>query len=119
MHCALCNALRRPRGTGREEIWSDSLYAINMTTGKWKLRCKRNARLVDTIRTLWRRLQRERPRETHLLHVRSHIKIPGNELADWLADMGRTGGTDTASAREWIYTWLRSHQHTRPPGDPG
>ena len=89
MHIAICRALKRPRGTGREDIWSDSLYTINMTTGKWTPKSKRNAHIVGDLHSLWRRLQRERPREVKLRHVRSHIKIPGNELADWLADQGR------------------------------
>ena len=107
LHAALCRSLRRPRGTGREEIWTDSLYAMNMTTGKWKPKCKRNTEMIEQLRMLWRRLQRERPREVHIMHVRSHVKVPGNELADWLADLGRHGcGVGREEAERWLARWL-------------
>ena len=50
MYAALCAALRRPRRQGREIVWSDSLYAINMTNGKWKCKSKRNRAIVDSTR---------------------------------------------------------------------
>ena len=37
MDVALRRALARRAGEGAETIWSDSLYAINMTTGRWML----------------------------------------------------------------------------------
>ena len=70
-------------------MWSDSLYAINMTTGRWLPKSPRNREMVARMRELWRRLQRQRDGEVELRHVRSHTNVPGNEMADWLADRGR------------------------------
>jgi ribonuclease HI len=89
MHFALSRALMRPSGQGREIVWSDSLYAINMTTGRWLPKSPRNREMVAHMRELWRRLQRQRDGEVELRHVRSHTNVPGNEMADWLADRGR------------------------------
>ena len=63
MYYALQRALGRRRGRGREVIRSDSLYAINMATGKWmpSRSGKRNAEVIGSLRRLWRRIQRERP----------------------------------------------------------
>ena len=125
---ALERAERRAPGRGREVIHTDSLYALNMTTGKWMPRTKgrRNAAMVADMRRKWRRVQRLRPGEVALQHVRSHIKVPGNELADWLADQGAAGATMTLErATMWMSGWMRK-QHpdgacedsARPPGRP-
>ena len=45
----------------------------------------RNAPMVADMRRLWRQVQLRRPGEVTMCHVRSHTKVPGNELADWLA----------------------------------
>ena len=77
---------------GREEIHTDSLYALNMATGKWMpSRGHRNAEMIAGLRRQWRRLQRARPHEVRLRHVRSHTRVAGNELADWLATAGAKG----------------------------
>ena len=117
MHHALRRALTRPRGAGCEIIHTDSLYAMNMTTGKWMprrgLAGHRNRDLITRLRTLWRRVQRARPREVEIRHVRSHIQVPGNELADWLAEVGAKGdgGDDMLEgATTWLRGWLRQ-QH--------
>ena len=60
---AVVSALTRASGAGSEIIWSDSLYAINMTTGKWRPKCTRNREIVSRLRGVWRRIQRARPRE--------------------------------------------------------
>ena len=43
-------------------------------------------------------------------HVRSHIAVPGNELADWLAEMGRHGGAreevGVVAAGRWLRQWM-------------
>ena len=96
-----------------------------MTTGRWLLKCKRNKILIENLRQLWRRLQRSRPHEVSLRHIRSHIRVPGNELADWLADLGRGGGGVTlAEAERWMADWLRRGEEARTGrsselGDPG
>ena len=85
-------------------------------TGHWmpRRKGKRNAPLISTIRGMWRRLQRRRPGEATLRHVRSHIKVPGNELADWLAERGKlTQRADMLQpAIEHMRAWLREHRDT-------
>ena len=104
IYWAIQRALQRPAQRGREEIHSDSLYGINMTTGVWVPKVPRTREMICLLRRSWRLLQRRRPREVRLRHVRSHIKVPGNEAADWLADTGRGGGNgargDSAMARQ-------------------
>ena len=119
MYHALSNALMRPAGEGREIIWSDSLYTINMTTGRWRPRCPRNREIVASTRGLWRRVQRQRDAEVELRHVRSHTsRVPGNELADWLADVGRKEGGPVSAVRAgcWLRRWLAAEPNTL--GDP-
>jgi ribonuclease HI len=93
--------------------------------GKW------NAPLIARLRRLWREVQRKRGGEVQLRHVRSHILVPGNEIADWLAGCG-TGRRHmtTESVRAWTQTWLdaqrsddsatdgTAHDRGRPPGRP-
>ena len=83
---------------------------MHMTTGRWMPRKqgRRNAPLIAKLRALWRRVQRRRPGEVELRHVRSHIRVPGNELADWLADQGRSAFAQadmTDEADGWIKGW--------------
>ena len=118
LYYALKRAEGRRPGVGRETIHSDSLYAINMTTGKWMPRAKgrRNADMIAGMRRLWRRVQRRRPGEVSLRHVRSHVKVPGNEIADWLAGCGAEGMRRTIEdANEWLRRWLRRHSSPGPP----
>jgi len=112
MHYALKRALRARPGTEHTTIWSDSLYAINMTDGTWLPRNKRNRDLVARLRGQWKQIQRRRPGEVRMRHVRSHIRVPGNEIADWIAgtrtEVGRQGAASWASG--WIRA-VRTHQH--------
>ena len=118
LYYALERALQR-RGT-REVVHSDSLYAINMTRGVWlpRRKGKRNAPMIGRLRSLWCRLRWERPGEVELRHVRSHVRVPGNELADYLAEAGRSPGSDVTleSATDWLRQWLRRHHAPGPPG---
>ena len=89
-------------------------------------RVKRNVPLIRRVQSLWFKLQAARPGEVTLRHVRSHIKVPGNELADWLAERGATmGRTTLAQAERWMAGWLRGRQGSldeqsaRPPGGGG
>ena len=119
MYHALQRAEGRRPGVGRETIHSDSLYAIHMTTGKWMPRKKgrRNADMIAGLRRLWRRVQRRRPGEVDLRHVRSHVKVPGNETADWLAGQAVYGvRPSVVEASEWLSRWLR-RQSPGPPHD--
>lgn len=122
MYYALSRALTRKKGVGQEIIWSDSLYTINMSTGKWMSRTKRNRGMVGLLRRTWRQLQRWRPGEVTLRHVRSHVLVPGNELADWLADAGRCGSRESAaSAHRWLQRWRAERDpppSTAAPGAP-
>ena len=124
LYWALQRARTRRPGAGREVIHSDSLYAINMATGKWMPKVKRNAPMIGRIRTLWYKLQAARPQEVTLRHVRSHVKVPGNELADWLAGRGaKQGRTTLAQAERWMARWLQEQRNppggrsARPPGE--
>ena len=106
MQRALLRASTRPAGGGKEMIWSDSLYTINMTTGRWLPKRTRNNEIIARLRCAWRWIQRARPGEVRIRHVRSHTKNSGNEIADWLADEGRMGGTPTLDeADRWLKRW--------------
>ena len=59
--------------------------------------------------SMWRDLQRKRPGEVSLEHVRSHINIPGNELADELAD-GRGSMNSISRARQWMRAYVTKLQ---------
>ena len=119
IHHALKRALDTIHTTPRTTIHTDSLYAMHMTTGKWMPRNKgrRNANMIVKLRGLWRRIQRTRPGAVELAHVRSHTGVPGNEIADWLADKGTHDdrSATTAQTDHWIRQWL--NQHTPPAGD--
>ena len=87
---ALKRTLKRKKGSPTEVIWVDSLYARNLTMGIWLPTKKTNANLVQELRDTWRLVQVKRGRdEVRIEHVRSHTSVPGNELADKLADAGR------------------------------
>ena len=113
MYHALKRAESRERGNGGEIIHTDSLYAKNMATGNWMpKKGHRNAEMIAGLRRAWRRVQRRRPGEVHIRHVRSHVKVPGNELADWLADRG-TKSVKSVKLHEtakWMLSWLEKHK---------
>lgn len=116
MSWALQRAQQAP--AARHEIYSDSLYTINMTTGKWvpRARGKRNAHLIAKLRKQYRSLQRTSA-GIAIRHVRSHIKVPGNELADHVADMARGGGVTLQAARAWLVAWVGRQQMPGGLGD--
>ena len=115
LYYALRRALSRPSGQGLEEIHSDSTYSINMTQGTWLPNVKRTKPMIGLMRRTWRQLQRRRPGEVRLVHVRSHTQVPGNELADWLADRGAASiRTSSAQAHRWLAEWVgRAQQRVR------
>ena len=79
--------MQRRNAPSRETIWVDSLYARNLTMGIWLPRRKVNIELVREVREAWRRCSIRRGVGTvRIQHVRSHTGVPGNELADQLAD---------------------------------
>ena len=116
---AIRHALQRTARTGAEVIHSDSLYSINMTTGKWRPRVKRNMDMIAQLRVMWRALVRRRPGEVRLAHVRSHVLTPGNEIADWLADRGAGGArTSVQHARAWATRLVRTAGGMRDASTP-
>lgn len=62
-------------------IRTDSLYAGNLATGKWK--AKANIELVESLQTLWREVSSIRNIEWE--HVKAHRGHRWNERADHLA----------------------------------
>ena len=58
LYWAIKRAAARPKGQGGTLIWTDSLYALNMTTGAWLPRKKRCRIMVSHLRRAWRDLQR-------------------------------------------------------------
>ena len=72
-------------------IHSDSRWAINMITGKWRPRT--HAKFINDIRTILK----AGPTQIVLRWIKGHAGHEGNELADRLAEQGkitqeRTGG---------------------------
>ena len=113
-------AITRGTGAGREEISSDSLYAINMTTGKWMPKREINQEIIWHARVTWQKLQDQRPREVDIVHVRSHTKVPGNEVADRLADIGAQMNSATVIDMErWMTDWLENNPTGAPGRPPG
>ena len=119
------NALKRALHTASPQrhvtIHTDSLYAMHMATGTWMPRNKgrRNASFVRRLRALWRQVQRKAPGTTRMQHVRSHTLVPGNELANWLADGGQHDD-QTATVEETRHKaqqWLRLHPLPRSHAD--
>ena len=118
MHVALTRALATIDTTTHITIHTDSLYAMNMTTGTWMPRAKnrRNACLARRMRILWRQVQRKAPGATNIAHVRSHTGVPGNEIADWMADQGQHSDDSISipDASRWAVRWLDQRPPPRP-----
>ena len=132
---ALRRAANRPRHSPKEVIWVDSLYARNLTMGIWLPRGE-NMSLVRETRGMWRKVQSMRGRHAvRIEHVRSHTAVPGNELADQLAEMGRQLKAEDADVgiaearramatialaantrdRRWPRTTANQHQQPQQP----
>ena len=79
---AVQQELERDDGSALE-ICVDSMYAINMATGKWTVR--KNGELVRRLQRALSELRRRR--RVRLSHVRSHTNVAGNEVADVLAKL--------------------------------
>ena len=66
---------------------SDSMYAINVSTGRWKP--KRNQKIAKVSRALMRKLKLSYgTRRVSVRHVRAHTGIKNNERADANAKRG-------------------------------
>ena len=87
LYYALWRAADRGRNAPAEDIYTDSLYARNITLGIWRGKSKAHAEIARNMRATWLRVQVKRGRgAVQIHHVRSHIDVPGNELADKIAD---------------------------------
>ena len=106
LYHALWRAAARPKDAPPETIYTDSLYAKNVTLGVWKGSKKVHRKMIRNLRLLWRRTQIHRgPQTIHIEHMRSHIGWPGNELAD------RAAGLAMAEINENI----PAEKNARPP----
>lgn len=87
---ALFNALQiAAEGTGNVQIFSDSKYAINCITQwadgwkakNWQRRGGRPVKNLDIIKDAFELYQQIKHR-VDICHVRGHVGVEGNELAD-------------------------------------
>ena len=86
LYYALHRAAQRSSDEPPEDIHTDSLYARNVTLGLWRGKRGVHATMIRNLRCLWMRVQAKRGRGAiRILHVRSHIDVPGNEMADAIA----------------------------------
>jgi ribonuclease HI len=117
MYRALQRALARDGADESEDIWTDSLYARNMTLGIWKPRRHHSSRhMIENLRRMWWQIQRRRGIGTvRINHVRSHTEVPGNELADALAELGKM---DEQPTLEWAHTRMRAITRQRASAPP-
>eukprot|EP01050_Picozoa_sp_SAG11_P007899 SAG11_NODE_673_length_7803_cov_58.625000_2_plen_128_part_00 len=65
----------------------DSCYAANMVSGRWKP--NKNVALISWARRLLREVE-ESGRQIHWVHVKGHSEDGGNDLADELAQWGKS-----------------------------
>ena len=100
---AVRHALLRTARTGAEIIHSDSLYAINMTTGKWRPRVKRNMDMIAQLRVMWRTLVRRRPGEVRSPSARALARADPRQRDSRLArGSGRGRDVHQRAARESV-----------------
>ena len=100
LYHALHQAAQQPCDAPPEDIHTDSLYARNVTLGVWKGKRRVHTEMVRNLRRLWMRVQAKRGRGTvRILHVRSHIDVPGNELADAIATRAMENANEVVRTR--------------------
>ena len=95
------------------EMCVDSMYAINMATGKWKI--GKNADLVRELQGALTDLRRQRP--VRLSHVRSHTNVVGNEVADALAKLAADEDFDDDVLGRARMEYDRMMGESDPPDD--
>ena len=73
----------------------DSMYAANMTQGKWKPKANKDAIKLneELLATTSRR------RTVHFVHVKGHSGNEGNDRADERVQWGKDGGRTAASGK--------------------
>ena len=112
---ALLEAIRDEtarEAAGPTEFDVDSLYAINIATGKWALkRGRQNAELARRLYEAYEGLRRRRPRgHVWIRHVRAHTKVVGNEVADNLAKKAAADAGFGGSERDVLKTALEVYR---------
>ena len=115
LYRALWRANKRPKDAPPETIYTDSLYARNITLGVWKGSKRTHRRIIRNLRNVWKQVQKRRGMRTvSIEHIRSHIGWPGNELADQAASAAMHEISDeaaTLSAR--AKTKIRAPSHMK------
>ena len=102
LYYALHRAALRERDAPAEDIHTDSLYARNVTLGVWRGKRRIHTEMIRHLRRLWMQVQAKRGRGTvRILHVRSHIGWPGNELADKIATVAMANANAAKNADPW------------------
>ena len=87
-----------------KNVWNiifkvDSLYACGIIAGKFH--AKENKELVFLMMHLWKRLQAHY--NVRMIKIKSHTGIPGNDEADFLADLaGRPGNSSMWWKRPYV-----------------
>ena len=100
LYRALLRAAGRASDAPPEDILTDSLYARNVTLGVWRGKRRRHELMIRHLRRLWMQIQAKRGRGTvRIQHVRSHIGVPGNELADRVAGAAMRNANAVANAK--------------------
>lgn len=85
---AVIMALRSIEERSKVVVHADSSYVVNL----WGIRKIERGETGQKNHDLWLELQDQLKRhEVHFLWVKGHSGVPGNERADALADLGRTG----------------------------
>ena len=112
---ALLEAVRDEAGraaAGPTEFDVDSLYAINIATGKWGVkRGRQNAELARRLYEAYEGLRRQRPRgHVWVRHVRAHTRVRGNEVVDGLAKKAAADAQFSGSGRRVLTTALGLHR---------
>ena len=88
-------ALRRAKARGKaappEYIKTDSVYAMKTARGEWKTKKGTNEAIAREVRKAYIQVRETRGAgAVTITHVRAHRGTMGNEIADRLADRGKT-----------------------------
>ena len=109
---AMLMALRRAKARGKaappEYIKTDSVYAMKTARGEWKTKKGTNEAIAREVRKAYIQVRETRGAgAVTITHVRAHRGTLGNEIADRLADRGKT---TSGVATEWARRKMREMQ---------